>query len=421
MTTDDLNGRIVEAVERHLPAAVALRRELHAQPEIGFEERATSDRIAAYLARLALSGVRRHVADYGIVALLRGRGNQGGGSVVGLRADMDALSVQEETGLPFSSSIPGKMHACGHDIHMATLAVAAAALCDLGDEFQGDIKFIFQPAEESGGRVADGTDPFKEHKRGLGGAQRMIQDGALKEPDVDAIIGLHCWPDLPVGTVGVDPHVAMGGNGVLRVRIIGKGGHGATPHQTVDPVVIAATAILALQTLVSRFNDPANPFVLSITTIHGGTAVNVIPEQVEFQATLRSVKPGFLETEIPARAARMVRGIAEGFGAKCDVACGPGLPVTVNDPRLVEQARQSAAAILGAQSVRLLDRVAMTSEDFAYFAQLVPAIYLKVGVAGPEGCAPLHNPRFAPEEDAIAVGAKTLVRIALDLCRAGGV
>lgn len=413
------NQQINAAVERHLPGVVALRRAIHAEPEVGFEEERTSAKVAAYLAPLGLE-IKQGLAVHGISALLRGGAPAAEcldrRPVFGIRADLDALAVEEETGLPFASHVPGKMHACGHDMHMAIVAGAAAVLRDLAPELAGDIKFIFQPAEESGGKVVEGVDPFVEFRRALGGAQRMIKDGVMANPTVDAIAGLHCWPELPVGTVGVDPKVAMGGNGVLRARIKGRGGHGATPHLTLDPVPVAATAILALQTLVSRANDPADPFVVSITTIHAGTAVNVIPEKVEFQATLRSVRPGYLETDIPQRATRMVRGIAEAYGADCDVACGPGLPVTVNDAAMVERAIAAASSILGPEKVRKLDRISLTSEDFAYYAQEVPGVYIKVGVAGPDGCAPLHNPRFAPQEDALAVGIRTLVRMAVDFC-----
>lgn len=413
------NAQIEAAVARHLAGAVALRRAIHAEPEVGFEEERTAAKLAAYLDPLGLD-LKRGIAVRGITALLRGKApappGQARRPVFGIRADLDALAVQEETGLPFTSTVPGKMHACGHDMHMATVAGAAAVLRDLAPKLAGDIKFIFQPAEESGGKVVEGIDPFREFKRGLGGAQRMIQEGVLTEPAVDALAGLHCWPELPVGTVGIDPKVAMGGNGVLRVRMKGRGGHGATPHLTIDPVPIAATAILALQTLVSRANDPADPFVVSITTIHAGTAVNVIPEKVEFQATLRSVRPGYLETDIPQRALRMVQDIAAGFGAECEATCGAGLPVTVNDPAMVRRAHAAAAAVLGPDNVRLLDRISLTSEDFAYYAQLVPAVYLKVGVADKDGCAPLHNPRFSPHEDALAVGIRALVRLALDFC-----
>jgi len=419
-----LNKRINDSLDQHLPAAVELRRRLHATPEIGFDETQTAAIVAAHLAPMALE-TKHGVGGEGIVALLRGQSPDPAPPawphrpVIALRADLDALRVTEETGLPYASTIPGMMHACGHDMHMAAAALAGAVLQDLRDELAGDVKLLFQPAEESGGRPAAGIDPFVTFRRGPGGAQQMIAAGALEDPAVDAIVGLHCWPDLPVGVVGVDPRVAMAGNGVLRVRVRGKGGHGATPHQTLDPVPAAATMILALQTMVSRYNDPANPLVLSITTLQAGAAVNVIPEKVEFQATLRSVKPGFIEGELGELATRMVQGIAAGYGLEVDVTCGAGLPVTVNDGRMVDSALASAASILGPANAKLLDALAMTSEDFAYYAHLVPAVYIKVGVAGPDGCAPLHNPRFSPDEGALAVGAKAMARLALDLCRTG--
>ncbi|HAI21742.1 MAG TPA: amidohydrolase [Clostridiales bacterium UBA8153] len=420
-----LNAKIGALTDKHLAAATELRRAIHAHPEIGFEETETAAAVARFLSPFGLE-VRRDVGGEGITALLRGGGcGQAAGTameprrVIGLRADLDALAVTEETGLPFASRIPGKMHACGHDMHAAVLAGAAAVLCELREELRGDIKFLFQPAEETASRPVPGVDPFKVFQRGKTGAQLMIEAGALEDPKVDAIVGLHCWPDLPTGTVGVDPRTAMAGNGVLRVRVLGKGGHGATPHHTIDPVPIAASMILALQTMVSRYNDPADPLVLSITTIHAGTAVNVIPEQAEFQATIRSVKPGYIEGEVSERAVAMVRGIAAAYGAQVDVTCGAGLPVTVNDPPLVRRSLESIEAVLGSGRTVTLDALAMTSEDFAYFAQLVPCVYLKLGVAAPDGCMPLHNPRFAPDEGALAVGIKALVRLAVDLCGDG--
>lgn len=425
---DKLDELIGSRTAARLEAAAHLRRLIHRYPETAFEEHRTAEAIARFLKPLGLH-VETGVGRTGVVAMVRGLAvnnddedvddRAAGRRVVALRADMDALAVTEQTDLPFSSEVPGFMHACGHDMHCAIVAGAAAVLADLASYLPGDVKLLFQPAEESGSRPAPDIDPFKVFRRGATGAQEMIAAGVLDDPAVDAIIGMHCWPDLPVGVVGVDPRMAMAGNGSLRVRIRGQGGHGATPHLTVDPVPIAASVVLALQTLVSRRNEPANPFVLSVTTIHGGTAANVIPDQVELQATLRSVKPGYLENEVPRRIEQLVRGIVTGYGAQCDMACGAGLPVTINDMRMVEAARRSAASILGADRVRLLDTLSMTSEDFAYFAELVPAVYLKLGVASDSSAASLHSPAFSPDERALEVGIKTMVRLAFDLCRTG--
>jgi len=410
---------IESAVRARLPEIVSLRRTIHSHPETGFEEHATSAAITAYLRRLGFDELRTGIAGTGVVAMVRGcSAPSQRRPVIALRADLDALPVSEETGLDFASKIPGKMHACGHDMHAAMVAGTGAVLAGLAAELAGDVKLIFQPAEESGGRTVPGTDPFRVFKRGQGGAQAMIAAGALEDPRPDAVVGIHCWPDLPVGVAGVDPRVAMAGNGSLRVRITGRGGHGAMPHKTIDPVPVAANVILALQTIASRRNDPADPFVLSVTSVHGGgPAVNVIADKVELQATIRSIRPGYLDQEVPEMVERLVRGIAEAHGAKCDVACGPGLPVTANDPRLVEQALRSGKAILGEGGVRLLDRVTMGSEDFSYYTNVVPGVYLKLGVAGEQGCEPLHSARFNPDERALEVGVKYLVRLVLDLCR----
>lgn len=417
-TGTSINGSLDELIQSRtaarLEAVRELRRSIHRYPETAFEEHRTAETIVAFLTPLGLD-IKTCVGQTGVMTTVHGVA-PGAGRVIALRGDMDALAVTEQTGLPFASERPGFMHACGHDIHCAIVAGAAAVLADLAAYLPGDVKVLFQPAEESGSRPAPDIDPFKVFKRGATGGQEMIAAGVLENPAVDAIVGLHCWPDLPVGTVGVDPRVAMAGNGSLRIRIRGQGGHGATPHQTIDPVPIAASVVLALQTLVSRRNEPANPFVLSVTTIHGGTAANVIPDKVELQATLRSVKPGYLEGDVPRWIEQMVRGIVAGYGAECDLACGAGLPVTVNDPRMVEAAQRAAAAILGPDKVRLLDTLSMTSEDFAYFADLVPAVYLKLGVASEGSTASLHNPAFSPDERALAVGIATMVRLAFDLC-----
>ncbi len=414
----DLNQLIESRTSARLEAVREFRRSIHRYPEAAFEEHRTAETIVDFLAPLGLD-IKTGVGKTGVMTTVRGLA-PGAGRVIALRADMDALQVTEQTGLPFASERPGFMHACGHDVHCAIVAGAAAVLADLAAYLPGNVKVLFQPAEESGSRPAPDIDPFKVFKRGATGAQEMIAAGVLEDPAVEAIIGLHCWPDLPVGTVGIDPRVAMAGNGSLRIRVRGQGGHGATPHQTIDPVPVAATLVLALQTLVSRRNEPANPFVVSVTTIHGGTVPNVIPDKVELQATLRSVKPGYLEGDVPRWIEQMVRGIVAGYGAECDLACGAGLPVTVNDPAMVEAARRAAAAILGPDKVRTLDALSMTSEDFAYFANLVPAVYLKLGVAGDEGsAAPLHNPAFSPDERALAVGIATIVRLAFDLCAGG--
>jgi amidohydrolase len=417
-----LNEAIEASAKSHLESLIALRRRIHGHPEVGFEEEKTAAAAAAYLRELGL-GVQTGVGRTGLVSMVKGRGpgpSPGTRTVVAIRADLDALPVQEETGLEFSSTVAGKMHACGHDMHVAMVAGTAAVLADLAGDLAGDVKLLFQPAEESGARTVPGVDPYKVFKRGAGGAQEMIAAGALDNPRPDAIIGVHCWPDLPLGVVGIDPRVAMAGNGSLRVRVIGRGGHGAMPHKTVDPVPVAAEIILALQTIASRRNNPTDPFVLTVATVHGGgPAVNVIADKVELQATIRSIRPGYLDKEVPEMIQRLVRGIAGAHGAECDVACGPGLPVTVNDPLLVKKALQSGTAILGEQGVRLLDSVTMGSEDFAYYTRLVPGVYTKVGVAGEVGCEPLHSARFSPDERAVEVGVKFLARLALDLCREG--
>ncbi|MDP2859947.1 MAG: M20 family metallopeptidase, partial [Bacillota bacterium] len=326
------------------------------------------------------------------------------------------------TGLAFASENEGIMHACGHDMHMAAVAGLAAVLARLSRDASdrpagappaGAVRFIFQPAEEGSAVRADSDDLFKPRPRGRRGAEVMMDEGALR--DVDAIVGLHCWPDLPAGTIGVDPKIAMAGNASLYVRIRGKGGHGATPHKTIDPVPVAATLILALQTIASRRSNPSNPFVLSVCSMHAGTTGNVIPDKAELIATLRSSTPGFLDKEMPAMLADMVNGIVRAYGAEAEMAYTPGLPPVVNDAALVRQFVESGNRALGDGKVVVLNEAAMTSEDYAYYAEAVPGVYVKVGVAGAGGCAPLHSPLFSPDESALETAIRAIGAFVYDV------
>jgi amidohydrolase len=385
---------------------------------------------------------------------------------IAVRADLDALPVKESTGLAFASEHDGLMHACGHDMHAAAVAGLAAVLARLAQDTPDSaadvasgasdlaarqardasvslarlthdasepstriasnasdpaagltgttpdvppssaVRLIFQPAEEGSATKVDFDDLLKPRTPRRRGALVMIDEGALR--DVDAIVGLHCWPDLPVGTIGVDPKIAMAGNAALHMRIHGKGGHGATPHRTIDPVPVAATLILALQTIASRRSNPAHPFVLSVCSMHAGTTGNVIPDRADLIATLRSSTPGFLDKEMPAMLNDMIHGICNAYGAEAEMAYNPGLPPVVNDASLVRQFLESGNRALGDGKVIMLDEAAMTSEDHAYYAAAIPSVYVKLGVAGAAGCAPLHSPLFSPDEGALETAIRAI-------------
>jgi len=381
----------------------SLRRTIHQNPELGWLEQSTSATIAAFLERHGYQ-VKRAVGT-GLIVDLEGTAPVSGPRKrIVVRADLDALPVQELTELPFASANAGVMHCCGHDVHMAVVAGLAATLAQVRDTLPGDVRFIFQPAEEGGRGTSQQSDPSKVNPNPKRAALQMMDAGALD--GAQAVVGVHCWPDLPVGSVGADPKAAMAGNGMLRVKIVGKGGHGATPHKTVDPVPVTAQVILALQTIASRKNNPSSPFVLTIGTIHGGTTSNVIPDFVEFAATLRSYVPGYIENEVKPLIENMIRGIAEANGATAEIVCAEGLPPVINDKAMVDAFLESATQSLGKGKAVLLDEASMTSEDYAYYAQALPSVYIKLGVAGEAGCYPLHNARFSPDERSIAVGIK---------------
>ena len=397
-----------------LPEIIRLRRQIHSAPELPWQETQTQLTVEAFLKNHGYE--TRRVAGTGLIADLSGTAVAGTRPrTLAIRADLDALPVQEDTGLDFASKTPGVMHACGHDVHAAVVAGLAAVMARIRDDLPGRVRFMFQPAEEGGSSRTPGVDPFKTIPVSRRGAERMMDDGALD--GVDAIVGAHTWPELPVGAVGVDPKTAMAGNATLRIRIKGRGGHGAMPHRAIDPVPVAASLVLALQTIASRRSNPANPFVLTIGSLHAGTAASIIPETAELMATLRSSAPGYLDKEIPEVLRKMVHGIVEGAGAQVDMAYAPGLPPSVNDAALVDAFLASASRTLGRQNAILLDEVSMTSEDFAYYAEAVPAVYVKVGVAGKDGSAPLHNPHFNPDERSIEVAIRVLAGFALDFLR----
>ncbi|WP_043713569.1 M20 metallopeptidase family protein [Symbiobacterium thermophilum] len=371
---------------------IAVRRRLHRNPELSFAEHDTHQYLAEELQGLGCS-FRSHLAGgTGLHVVL---GGTRPGPVVALRADIDALPIQEETGLPFASERPGVMHACGHDVHTAILLATARALKSVEQDLPGTVVLLFQPGEE----------------KNPGGASLMIRDGVLDQPKVDAIFGLHVDPYLEAGRMAFASGPVMAAPDELRVTVTGRGGHGAWPHQTVDPVVTAAQIITLLQQVVARNVDPFQPAVLTVGMIHGGTAHNIIPDEVEFIGTVRTMDEG-LRRRMPERIEAVIRGVCEAAGASYRMEYERGYPVLVNHPEATETGRRAAAAVLGEDRVGRMEP-SMGGEDFAYYLERVPGTFARLGARSPGDAAPhgLHTSRLMIDESCIAVGVAYYIQV----------
>ena len=380
-----LKGLQQEVEVRFGEKIVALRRDIHREPELGFGTEKTADKVLAALDGLPLD-IETGIAQNGIVATLRG----GEGPTVALRADMDALPIVEETGLPFASEIEGRMHACGHDGHTSMLVGAAHALSGMKDRLGGTVKFVFQPAEEGGG-----------------GGKVMVDEGVAD--DVSSIFALHLWPGLPFGDVATKAGPIMAAADAFEIEIRGSGGHGAMPHLAADAVVIAAQVVTALQTVVSREVDPVEPAVLTVGEIGAGTAFNIIPEKARLGGTVRTLNPD-LRKSMPGRIEDVARGVAKGMRGDAYLDYTFSYPVTVNDEGAVGHALGVAEDLFGAESVRELPNPSMTAEDFAFFLKKVPGAFIWLGVG--EDVSGLHTPQFAFDEEILPRGTALLAALA---------
>ena len=369
---------------------VALRRDIHREPELGFDTEKTAAKVLAALDGLPLD-LETGVAQNGIVATLEG---EGGGPTVALRADMDALPIQEETGLPFASEIEGKMHACGHDGHTSMLVGAVHVLSGMRERLGGTIKFVFQPSEEGGG-----------------GGKVMVDEGVAD--DVSSIFALHLWPGLPFGKVATKAGPIMAAADAFEMEVRGSGGHGAMPHLAADAVVMAAQIVTALQTVVSREVDPVEPAVLTVGEIGAGTAFNIIPEKARIGGTVRTLNPD-LRKMMPERIEELARGVAKGMRGDANLDYTFSYPVTVNDEDAAARALSVADDLFGGDSVLKLPNPSMGGEDFAYFLEKVPGAFIWLGVG--EDASGLHTPRFAFDEDILPRGAALLAALALSAC-----
>jgi amidohydrolase len=374
---------------------VADRRHFHQHPELGYEEERTAATVAARLRSLGYD-VHTGLGGTGIVGV---RPGPSGTPAVLIRADMDALPVQEETDLPFASTLPGVMHACGHDGHLAVALAVAERLA--GVDLPGGLQFVFQPAEEGGA-----------------GAAAMIRDGALDLMPITAAIGMHLWSSLPTGTVAVTAGPVFAAVDNFAVTITGRGGHAAAPHETIDPVIAAAHVVTALQTIVSRRRNPAEPTVLSVTSIHGGTTHNVIPERATLEGTIRSYGGSFHE-ELPAVVREVVDGTARAHGAVAALQYDRVYPATVNDAAVTAQVQTVGKDLVGAAQV-LQDYRTMAAEDMAFFLERVPGCYAFVGCgnAAKDTHHPHHSPHFNLDEDALPIAVELLSRAAVHILQA---
>jgi amidohydrolase len=371
--------------------SVELRRQLHRIPELCFQERETAAFAAAYLRKLGLE-VTTGIAGTGIKAILRGTRP---GPVVGLRADMDALPIAEATGLAFASQRPERMHACGHDAHMANLLTAARLLAEERQHLTGTVVFIFQPCEEGA--------PQKER----GGAERLIEAGILENPRLDALIGLHVLPDLPAGQVALRPGAMMANVAWIYIRVQGKAAHGAFPHQGIDAIVAAAAAVGQFQTLISRSKDPGEKAVLTIGKICGGVRSNVIAETVDMEGTVRTFSDE-LEERIRAGIQNVLRGLEMAYGVATRLDFEKVNPALVNDARLVAMARPVLAEILGSGHVREAEPLTI-GEDFAVYSRRLPALFFFLGSGGGRA---LHSPSFSIDEETLRTGPALFAALA---------
>lgn len=405
---DSLHQRIDQGAEAILSKAVAWRRDFHQHPELGNREVRTSKIVADHLRGLGLE-VRTGVAKTGVVGVLKG-GKPG--PVVALRSDMDALPVTEDTGLPFASTARaefngrevGVMHACGHDYHMSMLMGAAEVLAGMKADIPGTVVFLFQPAEEGA--------PAGEE----GGAGLMIKEGALDNPKVEAIFGLHVFPKA-LRTIEFRPRGIMAASDTITVTVRGRGTHGAMPAQGIDPIIVAAQILIGFQTIVSRQIDLTTaPAVITIGAIEGGNRSNIISDTARMTGTIRTFDPVMRE-QVLARARRTAEHIAQAAGATAEVVIDEGNPVTFNDPALTERMTPSLKRI-GGDRVNANGQMTTTAEDFALYQQKIPGLFFFLGIA-PEGAdlatVPAnHSAKFSPDEGALTTGIRALASLAVD-------
>ncbi|MCB2311573.1 amidohydrolase [Clostridium tagluense] len=371
---------------------IEIRRDLHENPELGFNLFRTSQKVKDFL---SVEGIEFYeVAGTGICAIIRGKGEK----TIALRADMDALPLEDKKTCSYASKTLGKMHACGHDAHTTILLGTAKILNSMKDEIRGNVKLFFEPAEET-----------------TGGAPIMIKEGVLENPSVDAVIGLHVEEWLEAGTVGLKRGDAYAASNPFTIKIIGKGGHGASPHMTIDPIVIASNVIISLQNIVSREIPPTDAAVITIGSIHGGTAQNIIPEEVTISGIIRTMKSEHREY-IKKRLVQVVEGIVHSMRGKCEIDIEESYPCLYNNDKLAEMFEKKASELIGEDNVYKLDQPTMGVESFAYFSMERPSLFYFLGSGNAEKgiVNPAHGSLFDIDESCIKVGVAMQCKLAYE-------
>ncbi|SKA72872.1 amidohydrolase [Clostridium sp. USBA 49] len=371
---------------------VILRRDFHSNPELGFEEYETSKKIKSFLKNEGIE--YKEVAGTGICAIIRGNGDK----TIGLRADIDALPLEDNKNCEYSSKIKGKMHACGHDAHTTILLGAAKILNSIKNELKGNIKLFFEPAEET-----------------VGGAKFMIKEGVLENPHVDCIVGLHVDEGINCGKIGIKRGVVNAASNPFTITIKGKGGHGAHPDSTIDPIVIASQVILGIQTIVSREIPPTDPIVITVGSIHGGTAQNIIPEEVKISGIIRTMKSEH-RNYVKKRFKEVVEGIVHSMRGDCIIDIEESYPCLYNNDDILNLLENSAESIIGKENIKKLESPSMGVESFAYFSMERPSAFYFLGVRNEEKgiINPAHGSFFDIDENAIPIGVAIQCKIAYD-------
>lgn len=388
-------NQIQQLAKQFAPAVTAIRHHLHQYPELSFEEYNTQKFVLQQLAEIGITDVTI-MANTGVVALIKGKNPES--KTIALRGDMDALPIVEQNAVSYKSQNEGVMHACGHDVHTSCLLGAARILHTLKDEFEGTFKLVFQPGEE----------------KLPGGASIMIKEGVLKNPAVQTMIGQHVMPLLPVGKVGFRSGLYMASTDEIYVTVKGKGGHGAMPHLNVDPVLITAHLITALQQLVSRMGNPAVPCVLSFGKVIANGATNVIPNEVKLEGTFRTMNENW-RAEAHTKMKKLAEGLAESMGGSCEFDIHQGYPYLQNSPEVTAAAKAAAITYLGADNVVDLD-IWMAAEDFAFYSQEVPATFYRLGTRNEDKgiTSSVHTPTFDIDEQALEIGMGLMAWIAVN-------
>ena len=387
--------KIKELASLYTEEVVLIRRHLHANPELSYQEQHTAQFIAKQLRSYGIEP-KEGVAGTGVTTLIEGKNPSR--KIIALRADMDALPINELNAVEYKSKNIGVMHACGHDVHTASLLGTAKILNELKNQFEGSVKLIFQPGEE----------------KNPGGASIMIKEGVLENPTPSAILGQHVFPLLQVGKIGFREGKYMASSDEIYLKVIGKGGHGATPELTIDPVVIASHIIIALQQIISRNASPKHPTVLSFGKISANGATNIIPDEVTIAGTFRALDEGW-RAEGLKKIKKMAENIAEGMGGKCEVDIHHGYPYLENNPTLTQSIRKAAEQYVGSENVVDID-LTLGSEDFAYYSQIIPASFYRLGTRNEaKGITSyVHTPTFDIDEDALKIASGLMAWMALN-------